>query len=238
MKIIICNKEKVLNNVKIAIKLALFLIIALVFGNVLFVFATGEDKAASLYLTPSSGSYSPGQSFSVDIMLDTGGNQIQGVAAYIIYDSSQLEAEIDNPAQAPQSVFNEQYYSSKGREGIKPNLIEINRIATKPAIGSNIAVARLILRAKTKATLDTTELKFSFDSTRNTQSQVIGADYKNILSQSKTQGSSYIIDAHLQGFCKGKSQNQVAKYYDYNDDKVVDGKDADILRNLIEGKIQ
>ncbi len=58
-------------------------------------------SAATLSLSPNSGSYSVGQIFSVNILLDTQGQSIDGVdIRYLNYNPSQLEVQDDNSSQA------------------------------------------------------------------------------------------------------------------------------------------
>ncbi len=57
-------------------------------------------NAATLSLSPSSGSYSVGQIFTVNILLDTQGQSIDGVdIRYLNYNPSQLEVQDDNATQ-------------------------------------------------------------------------------------------------------------------------------------------
>ncbi len=72
----------------------------IVFFFVLF-FTALSVQAATLSLSPSSGNYSVGQTFSVDIMLDTKGTAIDGVdIVYLNYDPTYLEVIDDNASQS------------------------------------------------------------------------------------------------------------------------------------------
>jgi len=64
-------------------------------------FAAISAEAATLTLSPSSGNYSVGQTFSVDIMLDTKGTAIDGVdIVYLNYSPNYLEVVDDNASQS------------------------------------------------------------------------------------------------------------------------------------------
>lgn len=61
------------------------------------------NSAAGLALSPSSGSHGVGDEFTVDVMLDTGGEKIDGVdLRYLRYDADRLElvdADADTPGK-------------------------------------------------------------------------------------------------------------------------------------------
>ncbi len=70
------------------------------FFSALF-FTALSAQAATLSLSPSSGNYSVGQTFSVDILLDTKGTAIDGVdIVYLNYDRNYLEIVDDNVSQS------------------------------------------------------------------------------------------------------------------------------------------
>jgi hypothetical protein len=70
----------------------LFFILLIVFSVGLFVAAGPVKAAASLSLSPASKSVAVGESFTVDVMLDTKGAETDAADAIILYDSAKLEA--------------------------------------------------------------------------------------------------------------------------------------------------
>ncbi len=64
-------------------------------------FAAISAEAATLTLSPSSGNYSVGQTFSVDILLDTQGAAVDGIdIVYLNYNPTYLEVADDNASQS------------------------------------------------------------------------------------------------------------------------------------------
>ncbi len=72
----------------------------MIFSSALF-FATSSVQAATLSLSPSSGNYSSGQTFTVNILLDTKGAAVDGVdILYLNYDPDNLGVVDDNASQS------------------------------------------------------------------------------------------------------------------------------------------
>ncbi len=67
----------------------------------LTLFLTKAALAATLSLSPSSGSYPAGQFFTVDVLIDTQGQSIDGVDIhYLNYNPDQLKVQDDDSSQA------------------------------------------------------------------------------------------------------------------------------------------
>jgi len=56
-----------------------------------FFFATGNAKASTLYLSPGSANIPAGQTVTVSVVVNTGGESINGVSAYLSYPTDKLE---------------------------------------------------------------------------------------------------------------------------------------------------
>lgn len=77
-----------LKNTFKAILLASFIIL----NSVSFIPSARAAGAASLALSPATGTFNKGCTFSVDIVLDTGGSQVDGVDVILFYDPTRFSA--------------------------------------------------------------------------------------------------------------------------------------------------
>ncbi len=69
--------------------------------SLFLIFNSSEVQAATLSLSPSSGNYSSGQTFTVNILLDTKGAAVDGVdILYLNYDPDNLGVVDDNASQS------------------------------------------------------------------------------------------------------------------------------------------
>ena len=76
------------------------LIFAIIFSFLALVVAT-KTQAATLSLSPASGNYSVGNIFTVNILLNTQGQAIDGVdIRYLNYSPTYLEVQDENTSQA------------------------------------------------------------------------------------------------------------------------------------------
>lgn len=79
-------------------------IIFLIFITVInFIRPVPAYAAASLSLSPASSTKAVGNTFSVDIVVDTGGDAIGGVTAILTYDTTRLQAQ--STALTPGPIF-------------------------------------------------------------------------------------------------------------------------------------
>ncbi len=100
-------------------------------------------KSALLLLTPSSKTVNVGDTFPVEIRLNTN-SQVVAVSAYLNFDTTKLEAvSIDST----NSVF-----SVKAEEKILGDQIMIGRGQQTPGVTSNVLVAKVNFRAKVSGT--------------------------------------------------------------------------------------
>jgi len=91
----------------------------------------GNTTQATLSLSPETGSYSVGDSFSVDVMVNTNGQDVVVVAAYIKYNTSYFRADSIDTAG---SIF-----TTEAEKTIDSTAGEIKITLGKPTPGVNIA---------------------------------------------------------------------------------------------------
>jgi|SRR3989344_2800624 len=136
----------------------------LIFGLSFFYLATPSAAlAATLSLTPSSGTFNKGCNVTLDIMLDTTGSSTDGSDAYLIYDTSKFTAN---------SITNGTTYSEYSGNNIdsQAGKIYISGIAseTQPFSGQG-KLASVLMTVKTTATTGLTQVKFDFDPNNKTK---------------------------------------------------------------------
>ena len=100
-----------------------------------------RTDGASLFLTPSSGSYKSGDPFTLEVRLNTHGEKVVALTAHLSYDQSRLQVmNIDTSGSA---------LSIKAEEVVSGNLIKISRGQPTPGVtGSNILVGKVVFKAK------------------------------------------------------------------------------------------
>ncbi len=145
--------------------------------------------AATLSLSPTSGTFNKGCNFSVNINLDTQGTQTDGTDAIILYDSSKLTAT---------SIQNGTIYSDYPGSNIDPtnNKITVSGLASvsQPFTGSG-TLATINFQVLSGATAGATQLTFDFDpnnKTKTTDSNVVERGTVVDVLSSVTNGS-YVI---------------------------------------------
>lgn len=105
-----------------------------------FFFAPQSVHAASLYLSPGSGTI--GASTSVQVRLNTGGEPINGVSAYLSYPTDKLEAI---------GISYGGSFSIAAEGGYGGGFVNISR-ASFSGVGGDVNVATVRFRAKTAGT--------------------------------------------------------------------------------------
>ncbi|GEM_PF-4077926 len=101
--------------------------------------------SSTLFLSPSGGSFHTGDIFTVDVMVDTQGNAVNAVAAYLSYSSDLLEVVSVETAGSPMEIIVERNYGLGRVEVLggspTPGFAGAHRVATMEfrAISAGIA---------------------------------------------------------------------------------------------------
>ncbi len=118
--------------------------------------STGTEAGkAKLILSPATANHKVNESFSAKILVNTGGEKVSSVAAYINFSDEYFDATLDGTG----SDFGN---FSPGTE-IKNGLVTINAGASTPKTGNDLLVATLKLKG-VKETLATTGTNSVYDS--------------------------------------------------------------------------
>jgi len=151
-----------------------------------------ETKGAFLFLEPSSQNMKVEDEFTVNVMLDSGKNQVVAVSAFLVFDPSLLElTSIDSSSSA---------FNKRIKEEANNGIIEISRINFAPdstdlqsVSGSNLLLTKLNFKAKSAG-----KAVVSFSTSDNQQSAVLRFDKDNpSLSEdilTETKEGNYIIE--------------------------------------------
>lgn len=102
---------------------------------------TAFATSASMSLSPASGSYVVNSEFVVDVRVNTGGQKVTAVGAYLVYDSTRLEVvSIDSSTSA---------FSVQAEQVTNGNQIKISRGQQTPGVNSsNALVAKVKFKVK------------------------------------------------------------------------------------------
>jgi len=142
----------------------------------------GLVKASSgaLYLSPSTGSFKVGQTFSVKVQINSGDNQINAAEGKIKFNPEELEVK---SISHQNSIFNlwiqEPNFSNSSGE------INFSGGTTKPFQGTQGTIFSFTLQTKRPGT---SPLKFSFG-------RVLAADEKGTDIQAKLISASYLVQS-------------------------------------------
>ena len=174
----------------------LSLIISLII--LLLVFGPGIAYAATLSLSPSSGTFNRGCSFSLDIKLDTAGVQTDGTDAIVLYDSSKVTA--NNPITSG-TIYAD--YPGNNIDEIKGVVTTSGLASISSPFSGQGTLATINFTVKDTAATGAMQISFDFnanDKTKTTDSNVVqrGGGIAEVLS-SVTNGS-YTIGT---GSCTG-----------------------------------
>lgn len=144
---------------------------------------------ALLYLSPKEGNYSKGEEFPVDILVNTMGNNVVVVAAYLSYNKNQLEAiSID----LTDSLFE---FTAEKEINAKDGKIKITLGKPTPGIKvHNGKVATVYFKAKEKAHPYMENIYFDFTKGSDFYSTVILDDKKGTNILDGTRGAKINID--------------------------------------------
>jgi len=100
----------------------------------------GLEKRATLSISPRSGTYKVGEEFTVDVLVNTKGENVVVVGAYLNYDSTKFKLININTDNSVFNTNNSCVYNSKPCEIINsdvPGQIEIVKAKPTPGINTN-----------------------------------------------------------------------------------------------------
>src|SRR3989338_6366652 len=131
-------------------------------------------QSAMLYVTPGNAVFNPGQTFQMKIMVNTGGEQVNAVAAYLSYPQDQLEATGVDTSRSVMTLFAE--------KEVRNGLIQISGGEPSPGFSGIQEIAAVTFRVKATGTAT---IVFNADSAvlRNSDNQNIwnlGASGKGV----------------------------------------------------------
>lgn len=147
-----------------------FKIIAALVTSLVMMATPALAFASTLSLSPSSGTYNRGCSFTLDINLDTQGTQTDGTDAIVFYDPSILTAN---------SISNGTIYQDYPGNNIdaQNGKITVSGLASvTQAFSGQGTLATLNMTVKDNATAGVTQMRFDFDpnnKTKTTDSNVV-----------------------------------------------------------------
>lgn len=125
----------------------------------------GNEEKAILSLSPETNTYNIGDEFSVDVLVDTKGEKVVAVGAYLNYDSTKLEVISINTNN---SVFGQGYELINYNGSVSytpPGKIEIVKALPSPGVQTNKGlVATIFLKALAETTPLQDNLFFDFTS--------------------------------------------------------------------------
>lgn len=156
------------------------------------------QTSASLSLSPTSGTFNRGCTFSLDVKVDTGGAQTDGTDAIIFYDPTRFTAINVKTKTIYQSYPQSSIFEEEGK-------VAIAGVAssTTPFVGAG-TLATIDFQVAAQAPTGVTQIKFDFDPNNrektNDSNIVDRATTSDILS--KVNNGSYTIGT---GTCKGVS---------------------------------
>lgn len=142
----------------------LILLLALVF------FSPVSALAATLSLSPSSGTFNKDCQFSLDISLDTGGVQTDGTDAIILYDSSRFTATLINAG----TIYAD--YPGSNIDDTTGKVTVSGLASVSQAFSGKGILAKINFTVKGNAPTGATQVKFDFDGndkTKTTDSNVV-----------------------------------------------------------------
>ncbi|KKR81265.1 MAG: hypothetical protein UU73_C0003G0171 [Candidatus Daviesbacteria bacterium GW2011_GWA1_41_61] len=93
-------------------------LILLITGNLSLIALPALAQTASLSLSPASGTFNQGCTFSVEIKVDTGGNQTDGTDAILFYDPTRFTATDIRNGTVYQSYPQSNIFDSEGKIAI------------------------------------------------------------------------------------------------------------------------
>jgi len=148
-----------------------------------------KGAKATLYLTPNIGKYKVGDEFNIDVLLDTGGNDVVVSAAYLSYNKKKMEAlETDTS----DSIF-----AIEAEREIIHQEGKIKITLGKPTPGINISngkIASIRFRALESITPQVNNIYFDFTPRSSRYSTVILDDKLGTNILTSTRGAKIYIE--------------------------------------------
>lgn len=145
------------------LKLALFSVFILIFPS--------SALAATLSLSPASGTFNKGCPVTLDINLDTTGSETDGTDAILIYDNTRFTAtSIDT--ELPQKIYSDFPGSNIDDTTGKVTISGLASVST--AFNGKGTLAKVNLTVKETAPTGATQVKFDFDA--NDKSKTIDSN--------------------------------------------------------------
>jgi len=148
-----------------------------------------KPPQASLYLSPNVANYKEGDEFNMDVMVNTNGNNVVVVAAYLSYNKEQLQAiSIDLTDSLFQFVAEKQIISQDGK-------IKITIGKPTPGINTNAGkVATIRFKAIKEINPESENISFDFTQGSSLFSGVFVDDKQGTNALNKTSGAKIFID--------------------------------------------
>lgn len=143
--------------------------------------------AASLSLSPASGTFNKGCSFNLDIKLDTGGIQTYGTDTYVLYDNTKLTATTPTSGKLYADDAGINVYDQEGR--ITFSGVSASESSPFSGVGT---LTTLHFTVKDAAGTGATMIRFDFDAsdkTKTTDSNVIQNNPVTDILSSVTNGN-------------------------------------------------
>lgn len=145
-----------------------------------------QALAATLSLSPSSGTFNRGCDFTLDVMLDTQGAQTDGTDAIILFDSARFTAnQIFEGAIYPD-------YPGNNIEQASGKITVSGLASVTQAFTGTGTLARVSFTVKENAPTGTSQVRFDFDpndKTKTTDSNVVERETVNDVLSSVVNGS-------------------------------------------------
>lgn len=137
----------------------------------LFLVSPAYALAATLSLSPSSGTFNKGCPFNLDINLDTQSAETDGTDAILLYDNTRLTANsIDT--ELPQKIYNDYPGSNIDEAAGKITVSGLSSVST--AFNGRGTLAKIYFTVKDTAATGLTQVKFDFTSGgKTTDSNVV-----------------------------------------------------------------
>jgi len=148
----------------------------------------GNENNATMFLSPSSGNYKANASFPIDILLNTHGQSVVAVAAYINYNPSLFQVTIDTTG----SVF-----PQEAENKVENGVIKITRGSPhQNAVNTtNGKIATLNIIGLTNVTPSVDNFTFQFTAGSTLDSNIIVDDGLGTDIMSGANNGRYTIDA-------------------------------------------
>lgn len=169
-------------------------------GAGLFWAVPAAASAATLSLSPASGSHAAGSTFEVAINLDTGGVATNGTDAILRFDPNTLQVVDANNSSEGTQVLAGSLYSNTTYNVVDNGAGKISFSGTKTGNSTGYSGSGTLATITFQALKAASASAVTFDFTRNTtsDSNVIGSDSTDLLT-SVTNGSYTITAASTSG---------------------------------------